>query len=292
MNREFTSRSLLTAVAITLVGLGLHTVGAQSYSVNWYTIDAGGGTSTNSAYAVTGTIGQPDAGAVLTDGFYKVNGGFWSVIAAVTTPGAPTLRITRAGANVVVAWPYPTTGFGLQSSGALGPASWFNVTNVPAQVGSDWQVTILAAGNRFFRLAVHNPTDTITIPASAGVITSPFVITNGVVFQPIETTLATGGRATFNFTLIHPGIYLVKGLVNAGDGSADSFFVNIDAEPQDPFMIWDVPLTSGFEERSVSWRGEGGVPKIFGLSQGAHQIIIRGREAYALLQSLTVTPYP
>jgi hypothetical protein len=275
-----------------LAGIELVTAHAQSYSVDWYTVDGGGGTSTNAVYAITGTIAQPDAGALLTDGFYKVNGGFWSVIAAVTAPGAPTLRIIRAGANVIVARPYPSSGFGLQRSDALVPSSWVNTTNVPTQVGSEWQVTIVTAGIQFYRLAAHDPANIVSIPANAAMITSPFVTTNGVLFQPIQTTVTTGGRAAFNFTLVHPGIFLINGLVNAPDTSADSFYANIDAEPQDPFMIWDVPLTSGFEQRSVSWRGEGGVPKIFNFSQGAHQIIIRGREAYALLQSLTVTPYP
>ena len=35
---------------------------AQTYSIDWYTIDGGGGTSTGGVYSVSGTIGQPDAG--------------------------------------------------------------------------------------------------------------------------------------------------------------------------------------------------------------------------------------
>jgi hypothetical protein len=34
------------------------------YSIDWSTIDGGGGTSTGGVYSVTGTIGQPDAGAI------------------------------------------------------------------------------------------------------------------------------------------------------------------------------------------------------------------------------------
>lgn len=34
---------------------------AQSYSIDWFTIDGGGGTSTGGVYSVSGTIGQPDA---------------------------------------------------------------------------------------------------------------------------------------------------------------------------------------------------------------------------------------
>ena len=34
-----------------------------NYSIDWYTID-GGGTSTGGVYSASGTIGQPDAGAM------------------------------------------------------------------------------------------------------------------------------------------------------------------------------------------------------------------------------------
>jgi len=32
---------------------------AQSYSMDWHKVAGGGGTSTNGAFAVTGTIGRP-----------------------------------------------------------------------------------------------------------------------------------------------------------------------------------------------------------------------------------------
>jgi len=34
---------------------------AQSYSIDWFTIDGGGGMSTGGVFSVSGTIGQPDA---------------------------------------------------------------------------------------------------------------------------------------------------------------------------------------------------------------------------------------
>ncbi|MCU0786131.1 MAG: hypothetical protein MUF81_19200 [Verrucomicrobia bacterium] len=86
--------------------------------------------------------------------------------------------------------------------------------------------------------------------------------------------------------------------MNAPNEGANSFFLNLDAEPQDPYMIWDIPPTSGFEPRTVSWRGNGTynnsefVPKVFNLGQGSHQLILRGREAYTALQSLTIMQYP
>src|SRR5262245_57438368 len=45
---------------------------AQSYSINWFTIDGGGGTTTDRVYWVSGTVGQPEAGGPLTNGQYSV----------------------------------------------------------------------------------------------------------------------------------------------------------------------------------------------------------------------------
>ena len=80
---------------------------AQSYSVDWSKIAGGGGTSTGGVYSVSGTIGQPDAGK-MNGGNYAIDGGFWGIIAAVQTPGAPLLSIARSTTNtVVVSWPSP-----------------------------------------------------------------------------------------------------------------------------------------------------------------------------------------
>ncbi len=67
---------------------------AQSYSINWYKVAGGGGASTGGVYSVSGTIGQHDAGQPMTGGTYSLTGGFWSLIAVVQTPGAPTLYIS------------------------------------------------------------------------------------------------------------------------------------------------------------------------------------------------------
>ena len=48
-------------LAATLLVFALN-ASAQSYAIDWHTIDGGGGTSTGGVYAVSGTIGQHDAG--------------------------------------------------------------------------------------------------------------------------------------------------------------------------------------------------------------------------------------
>ena len=75
---------------------------AQTYSIDWSTIDGGGGTSTGGVYSVSGTIGQSDAGPTMSGGNYTLDGGFWSISAAVQTPGAPLLTIARSGTNILV----------------------------------------------------------------------------------------------------------------------------------------------------------------------------------------------
>ena len=61
-------------------------------------------------------------------------------------------------------------------------------------------------------------------------------------------------------------------------------------------MIWDIPITSGLTEQTVSWRGNGThkvnqfAPKVFNLSAGTHQLIVRGREANCQLGQITINP--
>ena len=86
---------------------------AQQYSIDWYKVSGGGGTSTGGTYAVSGTIGQHDAGGPMTGGNYSVTGGFWALISVVQTPGAPTLYITGSGNTVSVYW-QNVSGWSLQ----------------------------------------------------------------------------------------------------------------------------------------------------------------------------------
>src|ERR1017187_10049544 len=124
---------ILRVAAGLLVATGsLNAVRAQSYSIDWSTIDGGGGVSTGGVYQVNGTIGQPDAGAAMTGGNYSVSGGFWSLIAAVQRPGAPLLTISLTHTNTaVVSWPSPSTGFVLQQNSIAGTTNWTDVGQTP-----------------------------------------------------------------------------------------------------------------------------------------------------------------
>jgi len=59
-------------------------------SINWWTLDGGGGmSSTGADYALSGTIGQPDAGLMMTGGDYALVGGFWAFAAPPPPEGCP-----------------------------------------------------------------------------------------------------------------------------------------------------------------------------------------------------------
>jgi hypothetical protein len=140
---------ILSAVALVSLTLSLQ----AQYSINWYKVAGGGGTSTGGPYSLSGTIGQPDAGS-MTGGSYGIVGGFWGIIAAVPTVGSPVLTITRTTTNtVLISWPSPSTGFILQQNSVLGSPSWTPAPEVPVDNGTTKSVVINPPiGNRFYRL--------------------------------------------------------------------------------------------------------------------------------------------
>lgn len=145
---------------VLLAALAL-TVQAQDYSLNWFTIDGGGGTSTGGLYAVSGSVGQADAGPVMEGDSYALVGGFWGVVAAIPTPGAPLLSVMRTDTNtVLVSWPQPASGWMLEWTSALLPPPQTNAWHVipepyPANPLRYYILEPTPQGNRFYRL--HKP---------------------------------------------------------------------------------------------------------------------------------------
>jgi hypothetical protein len=126
---------------------------AQSYSINWYKIAGGGGTSTNGPYSLSGTIGQPDASLAMTGGNYSLTGGFWALISVVQSPGAPTLYISHSGNTVTVYW-QNVSDWVLQQSGSITPPmSWSQNNSWTTSNGTNYLYITPPTGNEFFRLA-------------------------------------------------------------------------------------------------------------------------------------------
>jgi hypothetical protein len=129
MKTSTSTKTKLTLLGILLPSVILH---AQSYSIDWFKIAGGGGTSTGGLYQVSGTIGQPDAGQVMTNGQFSVTGGFWVLPIAVQTVGAPTLTIVPAAPGyATISWSPNTPGFVLQETVSLSPANWTNSVSGP-----------------------------------------------------------------------------------------------------------------------------------------------------------------
>jgi len=142
-------KMILNILALLLLALTAH---AQSYSIDWYKIAGGGGTSTGGTYQVSGTIGQHDAGGAMSGGNYSLTGGFWSLISVVQTAGAPTLTITHSGNTVKISWPYPSTGWTLQQNPDLTTTNWSTNGSISNDGTNNFIILTSPTGNLFFRL--------------------------------------------------------------------------------------------------------------------------------------------
>jgi len=157
MNANFCSRGcaklLWLSGALVLLMFALP-VQAQSYSIGWYKIAGGGGTSTGATYQVTGTIGQPDAGGAMTGGNYSLTGGYWSLISVLQTPGLPNLSITFVGPNsVIVSWP-ATGSYSLQTNSDLSISNWVGYgSTIDDNSGTNTVTITPPRGSLFFRLS-------------------------------------------------------------------------------------------------------------------------------------------
>ena len=136
---------LLMATAGCLASVGRAQTGG-SFALKWSTIDNGGGTSSGGQFSVSGTIGQPDAGT-LAGGPFKLEGGFWSGITLLQTPGAALLKIKPMnGGLAVISWPVSVTGFTLQESVAASEGVWKATPQAVVDTATEHTVTVPAAG--------------------------------------------------------------------------------------------------------------------------------------------------
>jgi len=132
-----------------VIGLLFPVAGFAQFSIDWFTIDGGGGTSTNGNFSLSGTIGQPDAGPVMTNGQFSITGGFWALPTAVQTLGAPTLIIVPAAPGfATISWTPNTPGFVLQETLSLSLPNWTNSLS-----GATNPITVSATlPSKFYRL--------------------------------------------------------------------------------------------------------------------------------------------
>ena len=154
MKTHFKMPKARCAIATLLLALTALTAHAQSYTIDWYKIAGGGGTSTGGTYQVSGTIGQPDAGANMSGGNYSLTGGFWSLISVVQTAGLPNLSIAHSGNSVIVSWPNAGSCTLQQNNDLAAPGGWSTSGYTINTSNGTNSITITSpTGNLFFRLS-------------------------------------------------------------------------------------------------------------------------------------------
>jgi len=274
----------VTLNTTTLVN-GTHTLSAVARDA------AGNQTTWTVSVLVNNLVNTAPTISIIAD--RSINAGTSSAPLAFTVSdwetAADSLTVSCSSSNPILV---PGSGIVLGGSGA---SRTVTVTPEANQTGTATITVTVSDGllstSTSFVLTV-NP----FFAATSGTITAPFIATDNTISQPAYTSVTAGGRAVYSFTIGATGDYLVSALVNAPDDGANSFYLNIDAEPTDSTMIWDIPITSGLTEQTVSWRGNGThkvnqfAPKVFNLSAGTHQLIVRGREANCQLGQITISP--
>ncbi len=78
---------LLFVMVLFLLVSGAMALGNGRFSLPWWTVDGGGGTSQGSTFTVSGTMGQTDAGTA-SGNVFTLTGGFWG-----QTPMQPSLTL-------------------------------------------------------------------------------------------------------------------------------------------------------------------------------------------------------
>jgi hypothetical protein len=72
------TRLIRAALTVVLAALPARAALADTFDLNWWTVDGGGDMNTvGGTFTLSGTIGQPDAGPAMTGGGFSLTGGFW-----------------------------------------------------------------------------------------------------------------------------------------------------------------------------------------------------------------------
>lgn len=145
-------------LAATLSGGLISGLRAQSLTLDWITVDGGGGTAVAPTFELQLSIGQPDAGAA-RGGPYLLETGFWPGPFAPATTVPPALSVGRTPDGLALSWPANVGPVSLERATLLGPdGDWLAVPVEPVQVGEELRVLVSpGAGSAFYRLRLRTP---------------------------------------------------------------------------------------------------------------------------------------
>jgi hypothetical protein len=88
-------------MAAALIGI-LRASALAGYSLDWWSVDGGAGSSSGGSYTLGGSLGQPDA-QTSSGGAYALDGGFWSGASVPTATNTPTATATFTPTPTVTA---------------------------------------------------------------------------------------------------------------------------------------------------------------------------------------------
>ena len=143
-----------TWVRILILTAALAATASAQLSLNWCTVDGGGGTtvSADGRFTLSGTVGQPDASGPMlsSDGRFELGGGFWQTEIVLCDC---TLSVGISGGNLLISWPGGLGGCILEYADNLVEPGTATVWHpVSPQPGGGIYVTPLTGTQRYFRL--------------------------------------------------------------------------------------------------------------------------------------------
>lgn len=177
--------------ALLLAG-SLPALHAQGFSVPWFVVADGGGTTGAGIFSLTGTFGQWEANEQpLAGGNFSLTGGFWSFLAAEPAPGA-----SNSASAIALSGNLAFGGVALETSSNLtftisnAGNSTLTITNIryPAGFSGSSFGQILAGGAQSVTVT-FSPTDVIVY---GGAVTVSSDETNGIGSIPISGYGASG----------------------------------------------------------------------------------------------------
>lgn len=97
---------IVALVALFLIGAAALGSEGGGYEIDWWSSDSGGGTAVGAGYTLYGSIGQPDAGPIIGNSRFSLQGGFWAIPGGTATPTATN---TPSPTAIQTATATPTT---------------------------------------------------------------------------------------------------------------------------------------------------------------------------------------
>ncbi|HSY43792.1 MAG TPA: immunoglobulin domain-containing protein [Candidatus Acidoferrum sp.] len=189
-------------LALALFACTMMQLRAQNYSVGWFKVAGGGGTSTGGVYTVNGTFGQQDAGGPINGGGYSVKGGFWSLFAdqSSSVTGNTPIIISQPQSLIVsngLSGSFPVTATGTPPLFYQWQKNGINLTDGGNISGS-------TTANLYLNTTSSNDlaSYSVVIENAYGSVTSSVVILTGllpdIIVQPQSQVTPGGNPASFS----------------------------------------------------------------------------------------------